>query len=376
MGDARAPRVTGHTQVVVVGAGQAGLSAAFHLRRLGLEPGLDFVVLDANDGPGGAWRHRWPSLTLGGAHRIADLPGLRLSAPNLDEPAADVVERYYDNYEREFGLQVRRPVRVLTVTSSAGPRGPLVVSASADTGEVRWSSPRLINATGTWDRPYWPAYPGRERFRGRQLHTHDFRSAEEFRDQHVIVVGAGTSAVQFLLQLHTIATTTWVARRPPVFAEREFDQEWGRDVERRVAERMLRGLAPSSVVGNTGLPLTPEYRQGIAAGVLVAREMFAEIVEDGVRFTDGSFERADTILWATGFRPALGHLAPLRLREHGGGIKVEGGTTVLRDPRIELVGYGSSASTLGATRAGRRAAINTLAGLATRTPTDTTNKAS
>jgi cation diffusion facilitator CzcD-associated flavoprotein CzcO len=352
------------TRVVLVGAGQAGLSAAFHLRRLGLSPGTDFVMLDANDGPGGAWQHRWPSLTLGTTHRVADLPGMPLGSPDPQRPSADVVAEYYRDYEQTFELQVRRPVRVQAVTSPAGPRGPLVIAGATDTGEVRWHSPRLISATGSWERPYWPAYPGRERFRGRQLHTHDFYSVDEFRDQHVIVVGGGTSAVQFLLQLQDVATTTWVTRRPPVFSEREFDEEWGRDVERRVTAHALRGLPPTSVVANTGLALTPAYRQGIASGVLVAREMFAEIIEDGVRFADSSVQRADTILWATGFRPALGHLAPLRLREHGGGIRVEG-TTVLRDARIELVGYGAAASTLGATRAGRRAALNTIAGLAT-----------
>ncbi|NWO67976.1 NAD(P)-binding domain-containing protein, partial [Escherichia coli] len=80
----------------------------------------------------------------------------------------------------------------------------------------------VINGTGTWDRPHWPYYPGRESFRGRQLHTHDFRSAEEFRGRHVVVVGGGTSAVQFLLQLAAAgATTTWVTRRPPRFTDRE-----------------------------------------------------------------------------------------------------------------------------------------------------------
>jgi cation diffusion facilitator CzcD-associated flavoprotein CzcO len=198
-----------------------------------------------------------------------------------------------------------------------------------------------VSATGTWDRPHWPAYPGRERFRGRQLHTHDFTGAEAFRGRHVVVVGGGTSAVQHLLELAPVATTTWITRRPPRFLDRGFDADWGRDVERRVRERVRQGLPPTSVVTATGLALTPEYQRGIDAGVLVAREMFTGITEDGVRFADGSEVRADAILWATGFRAALDHLAPLRLRE--------------------LVGFGPSASTLGANRAGRVAALAALA---------------
>lgn len=337
--------------VVVIGAGQAGLSAAYYLRRRGLVPQSQFVVLDANDGPGGAWRHRWPSLTLGTVHGIHDLPGLPLAPPDPTEPASSVVARYYGEYERTFALPVLRPVAVRTVTSPEGPAGRLYVRA----GDDEWHTRALINATGTWDRPHWPYYPGRERFGGRQLHTRDFRSAEEFRSKRVIVVGGGTSAVQFLLQIAEVATTTWVTRRPPEFTARSFDTEWGRDVERRVGERVAAGLPPVSVVAATGLPLTPEYQRGIDDGILVARPMFTSITETGVVFPDGTELDADVILWATGFRAVLGHLAPLQLREPGGGIRMAG-TTVAKDPRIQLAGYGPSASTIGATRAGRAAA--------------------
>ncbi|GAB2623560.1 NAD(P)-binding domain-containing protein [Kocuria himachalensis] len=338
-------------KVVVIGAGQAGLSAAHHLRRRGLVPEEDFVVLDANPGPGGAWRHRWPSLTFGGAHGIHDLPGLPLGVPDPAEPASAVVARYYGEYERRFGLPVHRPVAVRRVETESDD-GPLDVITDAGT----WRTELVINGTGTWDRPYWPYYPGRESFRGRQLHTHDFRTAEEFRGRHVVVVGGGTSAVQFLLQLAAAgATTTWVTRRPPRFTDREFDPDWGRDVERRVDERTRAGLPPASVVSATGLPLSAPYRAGIESGTLVSAGPLRAVTPAGVRLADGREVRADAILWATGFRPALDHLAPLGLREPGGGIRVDG-VRVLRDPRVLLVGYGASASTLGATRAGRAAA--------------------
>ena len=83
--------------------------------------------------------------------------------------------------------------------------------------------------------------------------------------------------------------------------------------------------------------------------------MFASVEPDGVRFADGSFESADVILWATGFRPAVTHLVPLHLRSEHGGIQLDG-TTAVADPRVQLVGYGPSASTIGANRAGRTAA--------------------
>src|SRR3954453_6398700 len=95
-----------------------------------------------------------------------------------------------------------------------------------------------------------------------------------------------------------------------------------------------------------------------ARGGLDRLPIFGEIVEDGVRWPDGTVVRADVILWCTGFRSALDHLAPLQVREPDGGIGMTGrlATQVARDPRVHLVGYGPSASTIGANRAGAAAA--------------------
>jgi len=102
-------------------------------------------------------------------------------------------------------------------------------------------------------------------------------------------------------------------------------------------------------------------------GVLDRLPMFDEIMEDGVRWKDGNFVRADVILWCTGFRSSLDHLAPLMLREPNGGIVMTGrlATQVAKNPRVHLVGYGPSASTIGANRAGGAAAAELMAFLAT-----------
>jgi cation diffusion facilitator CzcD-associated flavoprotein CzcO len=83
--------------------------------------------------------------------------------------------------------------------------------------------------------------------------------------------------------------------------------------------------------------------------------MFSRITPDGVEWADGRSEHVDAILWATGFRADLGHLAPLQLREPSGGIRMDGTHTAL-DPRVHLIGYGPSASTIGGNRAGFQAA--------------------
>lgn len=342
------------SDVVVIGAGQAGLSAAYGLRRAGLAPGSGFVVLDREDGPGGAWRHRWPTLRLDRVHGISNLPGLPFEPADRSLPAAEIVPAYFDAYERAFDLQVRRPVRVTAVREAGS---DLRVESDAGT----WITRALINATGTWTRPFRPRYPGAETFRGRQLHTADYAGPDEFAGKRVVVVGGGTSAVQLLMEIAPVAAaTTWVTRRPPEFHEGPFDENYGRAVVARVDERVRAGLPPQSVVSVTRLPLTPEVRAAQEAGVLDRLPMFERITPDGVAWADGSSAAADVILWATGWRAALGHLAPLRLRGRGGGIAVEG-TRVVADPRIHLVGYGPSASTIGANRAGQAAAREVVA---------------
>lgn len=343
--------------VVIVGAGQAGLSAAYYLARQGLRSETDFVVLDANPAPGGAWLHRWPSLTLGTAHAIHDLPGMKLPPANPAEPASAVVSRYYGSYENTLALPVHRPVKVRAVRRFlTHDGGGLHVETDAGTFSTRL----VINATGTWDKPHWPHYPGQESFSGRQLHTHDFGSVADFAGQRVLVVGGGTSAVQFLLQLAQAGVeTAWSTRRPPEFTTVTLNDAWGRDIERRVSQRTSAGLPPLSVVGVTGIPLTRQYQNGIAAGTLISRGPLRSLTTAGAVFADGTEFAADSILWATGFRAALDHLAPLKLRQPGGGIVMDG-VKVAGEPRLIMVGYGASASTLGANRAGRAAALAAL----------------
>lgn len=344
--------------VVVIGAGQAGLTAAYWLARRGLAPWDDFVVLDRNDGPGGAWRHRWPELTLGKAHGVHDLPGLKLAKPDPNEPASAVVSRYYGEYETKFALPIKRPVRVDEVRSRGdGPDAPLEILSGSRT----WQSRLVINATGTWTKPFVPYAPGADKFEGLQLRTVDYWCSDDFAGKHVVVVGGGLSAVQFILMLEKAgASTTWSTRREPDWVEDPFDERWGVAVEERVDARASAGLVPHSVVRNTGIPPWPEYLSARDRGRLVSDGRIQRIEQDAVVFESGRRVRTDVILWATGFRPDIDHLAPLRLREPGGGVRTTGVVEVDRDPRILLVGYGASASTVGATRAGRRAAVTAM----------------
>ncbi|GAB3583345.1 flavin-containing monooxygenase [Calidifontibacter terrae] len=338
---------------IVIGAGQGGLAASYFL----LQRGVDHVVLDANPIPGGAWQHRWNSLTMRDVHGVADLPGEPAPARS-DERANSAIPNYFAAYEERHDLPVMRPVEVTAVTSE----GDLLVVHSA---QRSWLTRTLINAAGTWTAPNWPSYPGMGDFSGQQFHTANYPGREQLRGKRIMIVGAGASAVQFIGELAPIADTIWVTRRPPRWrATGTFDRRAGLEIVTEVERRVVAGLPPTSVVEATGLVLREQESAAAARGAYDhPRPIFDRLEPTGARWGDGTFERADVILWATGFRSAVDHLEPLGLRGPEGGIplervpgNVQAATTAVRDPRVHLIGYGPSASTIGASRAARRAA--------------------
>lgn len=345
--------------MIVIGGGQAGLSAAHHLAQRGFVSAVDhpdadrtFVVFDANAAPGGAWQHRWRSLRMATVNGIFDLPGFP-APPVADEDESRIaVPAYFAAFERNERAPILRPVRALTVSPlDDDPMGDLIVA----TDHGAWRTQAVINATGTWNNPVLPHYPGQESFLGRQLHTRDYVSADEFRGLRVAVVGGGISAVQQMEEISRVADTRWFTRRAPVWLDGGFDpQVEGRQTIARVTADVEAGRPTGSVVSYTGLGWTTYARAAAARGALERHPMFAAIEPRGVREDDGTFFAADAILWATGFRADLAHLHPLHLRNDRGGIAMRG-TQVADEPRVHLIGFGPSQSTVGANRAGREA---------------------
>ena len=133
-------------------------------------------------------------------------------------------------------------------------------------------------------------------------------------------------------------------------------------------EAVREGLPPQSIVRVTGMHRTPWTERAEARGVLVRHPMFTRIEEHGVRMPDGSFEPADVILWATGFRAELGTSLPCDCAPGMARVRVANGRS-LDEPRLFVIGYGPSQSTIGANRAGRDAVIAILSDPATTKPT-------
>ncbi|WP_175409790.1 ArsO family NAD(P)H-dependent flavin-containing monooxygenase [Streptomyces sp. TRM64462] len=337
--------------VVVIGGGQSGLAAGYHLRRLG----LDFVVLDAQSGPGGAWQHTWDSLRLFSPAAYSSLPG-RMMPPQegATYPDARHVVAYLADYEQRYELPVHRPVRVAGVH-----RDGEFLRVETDRGA--WRARAVVSATGTWGRPFLPAVPGREVFLGRQLHTVDYRGPRDFAGRRVIVVGGGNSGAQVAADLAYESDLTWVTLREPRFLPDDIDGRVLFDVATARRRALDEGRTDSGGVASLGdIVAVPPVREARDAGYLKASPMFDRLTPTGVAWSDGMTADADAIIWCTGFRPALSHLAPLGLRGPRGHIPTDG-TRALAEPRLHLLGYGdwtgpASATLIGVGRPARDAA--------------------
>ncbi|MFE2508285.1 ArsO family NAD(P)H-dependent flavin-containing monooxygenase [Streptomyces naganishii] len=353
--------MTQHTDVVVVGGGQAGLAAGYHLRR----HGLDSVILDADAAPGGSWQHMWDSLRLFSPAGHSSLPG-RLMPAQAGEayPGAGHVVEYLADYEKRYDLPVQHGIRVEGVRRD-GDR--LLVEADSGT----WRACAVISATGTWSRPFLPAVPGRSVFTGRQLHTVNYRRPADFAGQRVIVVGGGNSGAQIAadLTLDGRVEVTWVTRRPPRFLPDDIDGRALFDVATARRRALDAGQGDTGGVASLGdIVAVPSVRAARDAGLLTSKPMFAQLTTTGVRWADGSRSDANAIIWCTGFRPALAHLAPLNLRGPRGHIPTDG-TRALGEPRLHLLGYGDWTGPASATLTGvgrtARDAVREVAGLLT-----------
>ncbi|GGQ35977.1 ArsO family NAD(P)H-dependent flavin-containing monooxygenase [Streptomyces virginiae] len=350
--------MTQRTDVVVIGGGQSGLAAGYHLRRLGIE----HVILDAQAAPGGAWQHTWDSLRLFSPAQYSSLPGrlMPVREGELYPDAAHVVD-YLADYEKRYELPVQRGTRVESVHRD----GP---GLRVETDSGSWTARAVISATGTWTRPFLPAVPGRREYQGCQLHTVQYRSPSEFAGQRVIVVGGGNSGAQIAADLARAGIDlTWVTQRPPRYLADDIDGRALFDHATARRRALDEGRTDTGGVASLGdIVAVPPVRAARDAGLLTARPMFSRLAVTGVEWADGTTAEADAVIWCTGFRPALAPFASLRLRGTRGHIATVG-TRAVDEPRLHLLGYGdwtgpASATLVGVGRPARDAARE-IAGL-------------
>ena len=293
---------TEYLETVVIGGGQAGLTVGYHLAKRG----RNFVVLDANERVGDAWRKRWNSLCLFTPARYCGLPGLPFPAPKLSFPKKDELADYLEAYARHFELPVRNGVTVDRLTKE---NGRFVVSAEGR----RFEADQVVVATGAHCIPKVPAFAAALDPRIVQLHSSEYRCPAQLRGGDVLLVGAGNSGAEIAYELAAThgcllagpSTGEVPVRHGSAAALLVFPviRFLGHHVL-RVDTRIGRKVGPK--LTSHGDPLIRrKVKDLVAAGVERVPRVVG--VQDGLPvLEDGRVVEAANIVWCTGFRTDFG----------------------------------------------------------------------
>ncbi|AQZ70477.1 FAD-dependent oxidoreductase [[Actinomadura] parvosata subsp. kistnae] len=301
-------------RILIIGAGQSGLAAA----HAALEQGLQPVLLEASDRAAGSWPRYYDSLALFSPARYSSLPGMGFGGDPERYPCRDEVVAYLERYAAaliERGAELRTGTRVETVHAAGEPGKSAFLVRTSDGQEL--TAPAVIAASGSFDRPHRPPLPGLDTFAGPVLHVADYRSPASLPGEHVVVVGAGNSAVQVAYELAAERRVTLASRAPIRFVEQ---RPLGRDLhfwfQVTGFDRLPLARAdnpPASPVLDDG-----RYRRALREGRYTRRAMFIRLDGDHAVWPDGRSERVDAVLLATGYRPNLPYLADLGAVNAGG----------------------------------------------------------
>lgn len=320
--------MTSVTDVVVIGGGQSGLAAARALQARGITP----VVLEAGAEPAGSWPRYYDSLTLFSPARYSAMPGLDFPGDPGHYPHRDEVVSYLRRYADGLEADIRTRTQVTAV--EVGDRGGFLVHTA--TGQAIRAA-GVVAASGSFGNPYVPVVAGQDRFTGRLLHVAHYRSPEQHAGERVVVVGAGNSAVQVGYELAQVATVTLASRHPITFHPQ---RSGGQDLHHWLATSGFDLLPPewlSHYLDGRWVVDAGKYQHALEAGWMDRRPMFTAFDQGRVVWPDRTSEQVDTVVFATGYRPDLGYLAPLGTLDHGGLPRHRGGISCTH-PGLAYVG--------------------------------------
>lgn len=333
--------------VIVVGGGQSGLAVGYYLRRTD----LDYMILDQENEPGGAWQHMWDSLRLFSPAKWSSLPGKIMSGGPDYYPTKDETINYLQAYEEKYDLQVKRPVKVDAVRRNSD-------LFYLKTSDGTYQSRVIISATGTFRNPYVPEIAGMETFDGDLIHSSEYRSPEPFEGQRVAIVGGGNSGAQILAEVSKVADTLWITKEPPHFLPDDVD---GRDLF-NVATKMYRAKKEGKEFDPPSLGdvvMVDSVKEARERGVLQnISPSFKRFDGNSLVWEDGRKEQVDAVIFCTGFGPAVDHLKELDIRDQNGYIRTDH-TRSKTVNGLWLVGYGNwtgfaSATIIGVGRSARK----------------------
>jgi cation diffusion facilitator CzcD-associated flavoprotein CzcO len=327
--------VTRH-EVIVVGAGPAGLSAAATLGRAGLDP----LVIDRASELGSAWRTRYDSFRLHTIRWLSGLPGMRIPPRYGSWVARDDFVDYLRRYAQRFAVEPRLGVELTGLEHSDAGEWALRTSIG------QFETPRVVLATGACAEPRIPDWPGRPGFARPLIHSSQYRSPQPYAGQRVLVVGSGNSAAEIATDLaaHPGVVVEMAVRTPPTILRRDnhglptqpvgiairhlppavvnpLGAALGRLTVPNLAEFGLPApKAPFSQFARTGtVPVLDHgFVAAVRAGRIAIRPGVADLDGDDVAHSDGSRSRPDAVIAATGYtaglQPILGHLNVLDAR--------------------------------------------------------------
>lgn len=310
-------------QIIVIGAGQAGLAAGRELA----SSGADFVIVDERAAAGGSWSSYYDSLVLFSPVRYSSLPGLAMTGDPWRYPSRDEVVSYLRSYRAHFDLSVATGVSVTSVAFNQGR-----YHVTTGNGETR-TAEGLIVATGAFGTPVIPSLPGQGHFAGSILHSASYRNPQPYLGKRIVVVGAGNSAVQIAAELAGVADVTLATRNKIRFLPQRV---LGRDVHWWFDKLRLNGL---NLFSDHGVPVIDDgtYRAALGRHTPQVRAMFARFTPDGVVWHNGERQSVDAVIFATGFRQRFDFLqASGALAGDGTPLQRRGVSAAL--PRLGFVG--------------------------------------
>ncbi|MDG1805161.1 FAD-dependent oxidoreductase [Flavicella sp.] len=197
---------------IIIGGGQAGLSVAYFLQKTKLK----YLILDNQSEPGGAWQHTWDSLKLFSPAQYSSLSGWQMPATENEYPTKLEFLNYLSNYEKRYDFPIKRDTIVINVSKKND-------FFQLETNNGLFLCKTLVSATGAANSPYIPEYHNAHLFKGKQIHSINYKCPNDLHNQKVLLVGAGNSGSQILAEVSKTTQTTWVTIEPPVFLPEHID---------------------------------------------------------------------------------------------------------------------------------------------------------
>ena len=321
--------------VIVVGGGQAGLSVGYYLARRGLK----FVILDAHERVGDAWRKRWDSLRLFTPARFDALVGMAFPAPPDAFPTHDQMADYLEAYAERFQLPVRNRMRVESLTKRDG---RYVVRV----GGHELEADQVIVAMANYQKPRTPELAASLSADIVQLHSSAYKNPEQLREGPVLLAGAGNSGAEIAVELRKQGHEVWLAGRSTGEAPFRLTSFWGRWLLARFLLRVVfhRLLTIRTPMGKKARPKilgggTPLIRTRLSDLVAAGVRPVARVadVEDGRPvLEDGQMLDVANVIWCTGFYQGFSWI-DLPIFDASGAPEHEGGV-VASQPGLYFVG--------------------------------------